>query len=171
MPRTTERGMHGADDGKPGASPARHRQRQVAWPCLYRRPRQGHDIGAEIRHPASSKRSRFITTEVAFNSPSAAAPRQKHPASPAPPALCLITTLGSSIAAVCSGRRSRRNYQLATHSQAHARTPTALRHGPLMPAAPGLPARKIYDKCANHPVATRNRRLTRRTEPPILKLA
>ena len=52
-PRPQERGMHGADDRKPGAPPARHRQRQVDWPCLHRRPRQRHHLGAEIHHPTT----------------------------------------------------------------------------------------------------------------------
>jgi hypothetical protein len=34
-----------------------------------------------------------------------------------------------------------------------------------------VPARKSYDHCADQPVAAKNRRLTRTTEPPILRLA
>jgi hypothetical protein len=33
-----------------------------------------------------------------------------------------------------------------------------------------VPARKAYEKCADQPVAAKNRQLTRTTEPQILRL-
>ena len=55
-----------------------------------------------------------------------------------------------------------------------ASRPRSCRLPPACPLAANLsslPARKSYEKCAHQPVAAKNRRLTRTTEPPILRFA
>src|SRR6266446_6611343 len=61
--------------------------------------------------------SEFITTKIAFTSRSVAALQEKDLANRRPPMPSLITTLGGTIAAVCSRCQSQRNYEFATHRQ------------------------------------------------------
>src|SRR6266540_4879643 len=64
----------------------------------------------------SWKSSEFITTKIAFTSRSVAALQEKDLANRRPPMPSLITTLGVTIAAVCSRCQSQRNYEFATHT-------------------------------------------------------
>ncbi len=57
---------------KPGASSARHRQRQADWPCLHRRPGERHHLGAKICHPTTRtlhNRGAKLSTQGADRSP------------------------------------------------------------------------------------------------------
>src|SRR6266571_3352090 len=65
----------------------------------------------------SWKSSEFITTKIAFTSRSVAALQEKDLANRRPPMRALITTLGGTIAAVCSRCQSQRNYEFVTHRQ------------------------------------------------------
>src|SRR5437762_3329218 len=59
--------------------------------------------------------SEIITTKVAFTSRSVAALQEKDLANRRPSMPSLTTTLGGTIAAVCSRCRSRHNYEFAMH--------------------------------------------------------
>ena len=61
----------------------------------------------------SWKNSEMITTKIAFTNRSVAALQESDRANPRPPMPSLITTLGGTIAAVCSRCQSRRNYEFA----------------------------------------------------------
>src|SRR6266852_3895346 len=65
----------------------------------------------------SWKSSEFITTKIAFTSRSVAALQEKDLANRSPPMPSLITTLGGTIAAVCSRCPSQRNYEFAMDTE------------------------------------------------------
>src|SRR6266436_5883554 len=65
----------------------------------------------------SWKSSEFITTKIAFTNRSVAALQENDLANRRPPMQSLITTLGGTIAAVCSRCQSQRNYEFAMDSE------------------------------------------------------
>jgi hypothetical protein len=73
--------------------------------------------GTQSTWGESWKNSEFITTGIAFTSRSVGALQEKDLANRRPPMPSLITTLGGTIAAVCSRCQSQRNLRIR-HGQA-----------------------------------------------------